>query len=341
MTDERTLNDAEIVAEWAERIRQQMGRYLDFDDPVTGAVIVNNFDWTSGLSTIEFLRDVGKHFSVNRMLDREAVAARLAGPGISYTEFSYQLLQSYDYLELFGRRGCTLQTGGSDQWGNITAGVDLIRRVTGERVHALTTKLFTKSDGTKFGKTEEGTVWLDPQIMSPYAFYQFWINADDGDVPGLLRMFTFLSREEIGEIEKEIGERPALRAGQRRLARELTSLVHDEVQTRRVEAASEALFGKGELSDLDAATLDAALAEVPHVKVSAEGDLPTIVDLLVAAELSPSKSAARRAVSEGGAYVNNQRIDDPDRAISAEDLVHGRWAVLRRGKRSLAGVEVV
>src|SRR4051812_30301744 len=240
MTDERTLNDADVVAEWAARIRQQVERYLDFDDAVTGASIVNNYDWTSGLSTIEFLRDVGKHFSVNRMLDREAVAARLAGPGISYTEFSYQLLQSYDYLELFGRHGCTLQTGGSDQWGNITAGVDLIRRVTGARVHALTTTLFTKSDGTKFGKTEEGTVWLDPKLMSPYAFYQFWINADDGDVPGLLRMFTFLSREEIADIEKEIAERPALRSGQRRLAQELTTLVHGDGQTSRVEAASQA-----------------------------------------------------------------------------------------------------
>jgi tyrosyl-tRNA synthetase len=268
------------------------------------------------------------------------VAARLTGTGISYTEFSYQLLQSYDYLELFRRHRCVLQTGGSDQWGNITAGVDLIRRVTGERVHALTTTLFTKSDGTKFGKTEGGAIWLDPALTSPYAFYQFWINADDRDVPGLLRMFTFLPHEQIESLDADTRERPHLRAGQRVLAQELTTLVHGADQTTRVEAASSALFGKGDLAGLDAETLGAALHETPHVRVPA-GELPSLVDLLSATELSPSKSAARRAVSEGGAYLNNVRQSDPDYRPGSDDLVHGRWLVLRRGKRAVAGVEVV
>jgi tyrosyl-tRNA synthetase len=340
MTAERTLNDAEVVGEWVERIRGQVARYLDVDDAVTGAVVVDTYEWTSTLSALDFLRDVGKHFSVNRMLDREAVAARLTGTGISYTEFSYQLLQSYDYLELFRRHRCVLQTGGSDQWGNITAGVDLIRRVTGERVHALTTTLFTKSDGSKFGKTEGGAIWLDPALTSPYAFYQFWINADDRDVPGLLRMFTFLPHEQIENLDADTRDRPHLRAGQRVLAQELTTLVHGADQTARVEAASAALFGKGELAQLDSETLGAALHEAPHVQVPA-GELPPLVDLLAATELSPSKSAARRAVSEGGAYLNNVRQSDPDHRPSADDLVHGRWLVLRRGKRAVAGVEVV
>jgi tyrosyl-tRNA synthetase len=340
MTAERSLNDADVVKEWVERIRAQVPRYLDVDDPVTGAVVVDNFEWTSSLSTLDFLRDVGKHFSVNRMLDREAVAARLSGSGISYTEFSYQLLQSNDYLELFRRHGCVLQTGGSDQWGNITAGVDLIRRVTGERAHALTTTLLTKSDGTKFGKTEGGTIWLDPSLTSPYAFYQFWLNADDRDVPGLLRMFTYLDHEQILALDEDTRERPHLRAGQRALAKELTGLVHGSEQTGRVEAASAALFGKGDLAELDAETLGAALHETPHVQVPA-GELPMLVDLLAATELSQSKSAARRAVTEGGAYLNNVRLTDAEYRPTPADLVHGRWLVLRRGKRSVAGVEVV
>ena len=334
---ERTLNDADVVAVWVARIRTQVERYLDFDDPVTGAQIVNNLDWTSGLATLDFLRDIGKHFSVNRMLDREAVAARLNGAGISYTEFSYQLLQAYDFLELFRRHDCILQTGGSDQWGNITAGVDLIRRVTGERAHALTTALFTKADGTKFGKTEGGTLWLDPEHTSPYAFYQYWINVDDHDVPGLLRMFSFRTREEIADLEQATVERPQVREGQRTLARDLTTLVHGANETARVEAASQALFGRGDLADLDLATLDAAMSEAPHVRL-AIASVPSVVELLTATELCSSKSAARRAVAEGSVSVNNRRIADVDAAPEAEDFLHGRWLVLRRGRRNIAGV---
>jgi len=340
MTGERSLNDADVVGGWVQRIRDQLGRYLDFDESPTGAVLVNNLDWTRELSAIDFLRGIGKHFSVNRMLDREAVAARLAGQGISYTEFSYQLLQSNDFLELFRRHGCTLQTGGSDQWGNIVAGADLIRRVTGEHAHALTTPLLMKSDGSKFGKTESGTVWLDPALTSPYAFYQFLVNTEDLLVPTLLRTLSFRSRQEIAELEQATQDKPQARAGQRALAVELTTLVHGAAETASVEAASKALFGQGELADLDPATLGAALAEAPHVQVPA-GPLPSLVDLLAATELVPSKSAARRAIAEGGAYLNNVRITDPDAAPAETDLVHGRWLVLRRGKRNLAGVEIV
>ncbi|HEX5017916.1 MAG TPA: tyrosine--tRNA ligase [Actinomycetes bacterium] len=338
---ERQLHPPDVVAGWVERIRHQLERYLDFSDShAAPAELVNNLDWTASLTAIEFLRDIGKHFPVNRMLDREAVAARLASGGISYTEFSYQLLQSNDYLELYRRYGCTLQIGGSDQWGNITAGVDLIRRITGERVHALTTPLLTRADGTKYGKSEGGALWLDPELTTPYAFYQFWINVEDAVVPALLRRMTFRSREEIEELEKDTAERPHLRAGQRVLAQDLTTLVHGQQETSAVEAASAALFGRGELAAVEPSTLGAALRETPHVSVPA-GELPTLTDLFVAAELSSSKSAARRAIDEGGAYVNNQRRQDPDWRPSEDDLLHGRWLVLRRGKRSLAGVEVV
>ena len=340
MTAERTLNDEDVVAGWVERIRVQVERLLDFDDAQTGARMVNNLDWTKQLSAIDFLRGIGKHFSVNRMLDREAVAARLAGPGISYTEFSYQILQSYDFLELFRRHDCTLQTGGSDQWGNIVAGVDLIRRVEGKPAYAMTTPLLTKSDGSKFGKTESGTLWLDPDLTSPYAFYQFWINSEDAFVSTLLRTLTFLPREDIEQLEAATQERPEAREGQRALAQLVTSLVHGADETTRVESASKALFGQGDLASLDPTTLGAALREAPHVQVPA-GPLPPIVDLLAATELVASKSAARRAIQEGGAYLNNERITDVDRAASEQDLVHGRWLVLRRGKRNLAAVEVV
>ncbi|HVQ19033.1 MAG TPA: tyrosine--tRNA ligase [Actinomycetes bacterium] len=340
MSGERTLNDRDVVAAWVERIREQVGRYLDFDDRVAPATLVNNLDWTSELSAIDFLRGIGKHFSVNRMLDREAVAARLAGPGISYTEFSYQLLQSNDYLELFRRHGCTLQCGGSDQWGNIVAGVDLIRRVTGAQVHALTSPLLLKADGSKFGKTEVGTLWLDPALTSPYAFYQFWINAEDQVVPTLLRTLTFRSPEEIQELETATANRPQARMGQRALAQDLTSLVHGEAETTSVEAASKALFGQGELASLDAMTLGAALREAPHVQIAA-GPLPPVVELFAATDLVASKSAARRTIQDGGAYLNNVRVTDPEAVPAETDLVHGRWLVLRRGKRHLAGVEVV
>ena len=339
---ERTLNEAEVVAGWVARIRDQVSRFVSFEGPAA-AVMVNNLDWTAAMSAIDWLRDVGKHFSVNRMLDKESVSARLAAGGISYTEFSYQVMQANDYLVLHREHGCTLQTGGNDQWGNITAGVDLVRRVTGHAVHALTTPLVTKADGTKFGKTESGTIWLDPEMTSPYAFYQFWLNVDDRDVSGYLRVFSFRSREEIEELEKAAAERPAAREAQRALADELTVMVHGEAQRDAVVAASQALFGRGELGGLDAATLGGALAELPRASMTRdpEGRLPLVVDLLAESGLSPSKSAARRAVAEGGAYVNNVRVGDPEGRPSDADLLHGRWLVLRRGKRSLAAAELV
>jgi tyrosyl-tRNA synthetase len=304
--------------------------------------MVNNYDWTQGLSTLEFLRDVGKHFSVNRMLDREAVAARLAGNGISYTEFSYQLLQSYDYLQLHKTYGCSLQTGGSDQWGNIVAGVDLVRRVTGDRVHALTTPLVTKSDGTKFGKTESGTVWLDAELTSPYAWYQFWLNTEDALVPSLLRIFSFRGHEEIEALEESARERPQAREAQRALAQELTDLVHGPDERSRVEAAAQALFGQGEVGALDLGTLEAALSEAPHAEVTAgewaEG--LTVADALARSGLVASKGAGRRTIAEGGAYVSNVRVAEQDAVLSDADLLHGRWILLRRGRRHIGGIRV-
>jgi tyrosyl-tRNA synthetase len=335
---ERILNDAEIVEGWVARIRAQIERYLEFADGPTGALVVNNLDWTSGLSAIALLRDIGKHFSVNQMLQKESVSARLQGGGISYTEFSYMILQSMDYLELYRRYGCALQIGGNDQWGNITAGLDLIRRVEGGTAHALTTPLITKADGTKFGKTATGTVWLDPALTSPYAFYQFWINADDQDVANYLRVFSFKPREEIEALEKESVDRPAARMAQRALAEELTTLVHGAEECGRVVAASQALFGRGELSALDDATLGAALAELPHARVGSQ--IPSVVDLFVQTGLAPSRSAARRAITEGGAYLNNRKVTDENAVPQVSDLLHGRWLVLRRGKRNLAGVEM-
>jgi tyrosyl-tRNA synthetase len=300
--------------------------------------VVNNLDWTAPLSAIEFLRDVGKHFRVNRMLAKEAVSARLeSDAGISYTEFSYQILQSMDYLELHRRYGCRLQLGGSDQWGNITAGVDLIHRVTGESVHALSTPLITRADGTKFSKTDGGAVWLDPSMTSPYAFYQFWLNADDRDVVSLLKYFTFRSRTEIEELAQLMADKPSQRAAQRALADDVTALTHGAEQTAKVKAAAEALFGGGQLSLLDAATLDAALRETPHIDVSAEA-MPTYAEILADTGLVASRSAARRTVGEGGAYVNNSRIVDADARPSSDDLLPGGWLVLRRGKRSVAGL---
>jgi len=337
-TGERKLNPTEQVAEWTERIRGQVARFLDFEGP-NAAVMVNNYDWTDGLTTIEFLRDIGKHFSVNRMLDREAVRARLAGPGISYTEFSYQLLQSHDYLQLFRSHGVRLQTGGSDQWGNLTAGVDLIRRVTGEHVHALCTPLLTKADGTKFGKTEAGTVWLDAELTSPYAFYQFWINADDRDLPSLLRSFSLRPVADVEELIAQSADAPQRRLGQRALADELTTLVHGAEATASVQAASTALFGRGDLESLDAATLTAALHEAPHVVLAPEDDEPSLADLFARTGLVDSKGAARRAAKEGGAYVNNARVTDLDAAVAREQILAGGWVVLRRGRRSFAGVQ--
>jgi len=338
-TGERQMNDLDTVKMWSNNVRSQLERFLYFEGS-NAAAVVNNYDWTAGLSTIEFLRDIGKHFPVNRMLAREVVKSRLES-GISYTEFSYVLLQSMDYLNLHRDFGVTLQTGGSDQWGNITAGVDLIRRVEGERVNAMATPLVTKADGTKFGKTESGTVWLDASMTSPYAFYQFWLNADDRDVVDLLKYYTFRTRGEIEDLATQTRERPHLRAAQRTLADDVTTLVHGEEETRRIQAAAAALFGGGQLHELQVETLGAALREAGAVQVKRGEALPSYVDLLVETGLVPSKGAARRTINEGGAYLNNERVQDPDLVPGTRDLVGGTWLVLRRGKKNLAGVEVV
>jgi tyrosyl-tRNA synthetase len=338
-TGERVLNPLDTVREWTDRIRGQVGAYVSLEGD-NAARIVNNYDWTSGLGTVEFLRDIGKHFPVNRMLDREAVRARLDS-GISYTEFSYVLLQSMDYLELFRRHDCRLQTGGSDQWGNITAGVELVRRVEGARVHALATPLLTKPDGTKFGKTEGGTVWLDAALTSPYAFYQFWLNVDDRQVGDLLRVFTFRALEEIADLEKQHAERPAARGAQRALAQDVTTMVHGAAETRRVQEAAAALFGSGDLAALAEPTLEAALREAPFAQVPVAGELPSVTDLLVETGLVASRGAARRTAAEGGAYLNNERVTDADSPVARESLLHGRFLVLRRGRRHMAGVELI
>ncbi|MFJ8307416.1 MULTISPECIES: tyrosine--tRNA ligase [unclassified Streptomyces] len=337
-TAERTLNDPETVANWVNRLRGQIEPFLSFEGE-NAAVMVNNLDWTAGLSAIEFLRDIGKHFRVNKMLTKDSVARRLESEqGISYTEFSYQLLQGMDFLELYRRYGCTLQQGGSDQWGNLTAGLDLIHRLEPDaEVHCLATPLMVKSDGTKFGKTEGGAVWLDPEMTTPYAFYQFWLNVDDRDISTYLRILSFKSREELEEIEKLTEERPQARTAQRALAEELTTLVHGAEQCAAVIAASKALFGQGELAELDEATLAAALAELPHAKVS---ELGLVTDLFAEVGLVASKSAARRTVKEGGAYVNNVKVTAEDAVATAGELLHGRWLVLRRGKKNLAAIEV-
>lgn len=332
---ERAMNSADLVEAWVEKIRDQVGRFVDLDGP-NGATVVNNLDWTAQVNVLDFLRDIGKHFPVNRMLDRQVVSSRLES-GISYAEFSYVLLQAMDYLELYRRYGCELQTGGSDQWGNITAGVELVRRAQGARVHALATPLVTKADGTKFGKTEAGTVWLDADMTSPYAFYQSWVQAEDAKVGEYLRQFTFLPVEEIAALLDDHDSRPGARVAQRRLAAEVTTTVHGETETRAVVAASEALFGRGELGDLPADVLSAALAEAGAARIPV-ADRPTITDALVAAGLSESRSGARRVVAEGGAYVNNERVGDPELALSEDVRLHGRWVVLRRGKRAVSGI---
>ncbi|WP_172799471.1 tyrosine--tRNA ligase [Mycobacterium sp. IS-3022] len=340
-TGERTLNTADTVADWADRIRGQLERFVEFDGSPTGAVVENNLSWTGPLSAIEFLRDVGKHFSVNVMLDRDTVRRRLEGEGISYTEFSYMLLQANDYVELHRRYDCTLQIGGSDQWGNIIAGVRLVRQKDGTTVHALTTPLVTDSEGKKFGKsTGGGSLWLDPEMTSPYAWYQYFINTADADVIRYLRWFTFLAPAELAELEEATTERAHERAAQRRLARELTTLVHGEAATRSVEHASQALFGRGELAELDEPTLGAALREAAVARLE-PGQPDSITDLLVVSGLSASKGAARRTIAEGGVYVNNARVDSEEWVPQPADFLHGRWLVLRRGKRNIAGIERV
>ncbi|MGZ4447538.1 MAG: tyrosine--tRNA ligase [Nocardioides sp.] len=335
---ERTLNSLDTVKEWVERVRRQIEPFLSFEG-ANAATMVNNYDWTASLSTIDFLRDIGKHFPVNRMLARDVVRTRLES-GISYTEFSYVLLQSLDFLNLYRDHGVTLQFGGSDQWGNLTAGVELIRRADGGHAHAIATPLMTKADGTKYGKSEGGALWLDPEMMSPYAFYQFWLNVEDEKVGELLRVFTFLSREEIEALEAQQAEKPFLRAGQKALAEHVTTLVHGAEETAQVQAASAALFGGGDLTGLSASTLGAALREAGAATVDRSSGWPAVVDLLVETGLAKSKGEARRTVGEGGAYLNNVRVEDPDAVVSESDLVGGSWLVLRRGKKSFAGVEV-
>lgn len=337
---ERTMNTADTVAEWTERIAGQLERFVDLTDGSTGARVVNNMQWTGHLTAIQLLRDVGKHFSLNTMLGRETVKRRLDGEGISFTEFSYMLLQANDFLQLRRNLGCTLQLGGSDQWGNIVGGVDLNRRADGESVHAMTVPLVTSSDGKKFGKsTGGGSLWLDPALTSPYAWYQYFLNTADADVVRYLRWFSFLGREEIDELDLLTAEKPHLRAAQKRLAEEMTTLVHGVSATESVQAASQALFGRGELATLDEQTLAAALEDAGAVEVASDAPA-TIVDLLVASGLSESKGAARRAVGEGGAYVNNERISDPEWTPAPGGLLHGSWLVLRRGKKSIAGVRI-
>ncbi|ALP50108.1 tyrosine--tRNA ligase [Corynebacterium glutamicum] len=337
---ERTMNSADAVSDWAERISGQLSRFVDFDGE-HAARLVNNAEWTNEMSVVTFLRDVGKHFSLNTMLARDTVKRRLESDGISYTEFSYMLLQANDYVELNKRFGCTLQVGGGDQWGNIVSGVDLNRRVNGTSVHAVTVPLVTDSDGKKFGKsTGGGSLWLDPEMTSPYAWYQYFINASDADVIRYLRWFTFLTQEELAELEVEVAERPFKREAQRRLAREMTNLVHGTEATEAVELAAQALFGRAELRDLDEKTLAASVSETAVAEIKA-GEPRTIIDLLVASGLADSKGAAKRAVKEGGAYVNNERIESDEWEPSAEDLLHGSWLVLRRGKKNFAGVQIL
>src|SRR5262252_7510967 len=338
---ERVLNERDTVAAWVERIRAEEERFLDFTPGPTGALIVSNLDWTQQLSALDFLRDIGKHFPVNRMLARESVKARLEAGGLSYTEFSYQILQAYDYLELYRRYGCTLQIGGSDQWGNLVSGVDLIGRVEGASVHAMATPLITKPDGTKYGKTEGGAIWISPDLMSPYAVYQFWINRTDAEVGGLLRVFTFRTHEEIEELERQAREKPAAREAQRVLAGDVTTLVHGAEECAKAVAASRALFGQGELADLDEQTLAAALAEVPSMEVKpTSSGLPKVVDLMTGTGIVGSKSAARRAIAAGGAYLNNRKVLNEEAEPDQADLLYGRFLVVRRGKRTVGGVEV-
>jgi tyrosyl-tRNA synthetase len=338
-TSERVLNSPEVVGGWVERIRSQVERYLAFDGE-NAAVLVNNLEWTGAMSAIDWLRDVGKHFSVSRMLAKEAVSARLEAGGISYTEFSYQVMQALDFLELYRRHGCTLQLGGSDQWGNLTAGVDLIRRVEGATAHALATPLITRPDGEKFGKSTGSTLWLDPALTTPFAFYQWFVNTDDSVVGTYLRVFSFRSRDEIEALEASSAARPEGREAQRALAAEVTALVHGTDAATAAAEASAALFGSGDLAKLDAATLEAAFADLPRTTVGGADGLPTVLDLFVDAGLSESRGAARRVVGEGGAYVNNERVSDPAAVPDRSKLLAGRWLLLRRGKRNLAVAEV-
>ena len=336
---ERSLNEADLVADWVDRIRKQLEGFLDFTGK-NAAIMANNLDWTAPVSAIEFLRDIGKHFSVNQMLAKDSVASRLESGGISYTEFSYQVMQAFDYLELFRRHNCALQIGGSDQWGNIVAGVDLIRRVEAKSAHALTIPLLAKADGTKFGKTAEGAIWLDPTMTSAYALFQFFLNSDDRDVEQLLKTFSFKSRGELEALFESLKTNPGAREAHRELAREVTTLLHGADQARKVEVAAKALFGQGEIRDLDIETLKSALAELPKTRIKRGKEIPSWVDLITSSGVVDSKSAARRVIKEGGAYLNNEKITGEDFAPKSSDLLHGQFLLLRKGKRDLVAVEI-
>ena len=336
---ERSLNEADLVADWVDRIRKQLEGFLDFTGK-NAAIMANNLDWTAPVSAIEFLRDIGKHFSVNQMLAKDSVASRLESGGISYTEFSYQVMQAFDYLELFRRHNCALQIGGSDQWGNIVAGVDLIRRVEAKSAHALTIPLLAKADGTKFGKTTEGAIWLDPTMTSAYALFQFFLNSDDRDVEQLLKTFSFKSRGELEALFESLKTNPGAREAHRELAREVTTLLHGADQAQKVEVAAKALFGQGEIRDLDIETLKSALAELPKTRIKRGKEIPSWVDLITSSGVVDSKSAARRVIKEGGAYLNNEKITGEDFTPKSSDLLHGQFLLLRKGKRDLVAVEI-
>jgi tyrosyl-tRNA synthetase len=336
---ERSLNEADLVADWVDRIRKQLEGFLDFTGK-NAAIMANNLDWTAPVSAIEFLRDIGKHFSVNQMLAKDSVASRLESGGISYTEFSYQVMQAFDFLELFRRHNCALQIGGSDQWGNIVAGVDLIRRVEAKSAHALTIPLLAKADGTKFGKTAEGAIWLDPTMTSAYALFQFFLNSDDRDVEQLLKTFSFKSRSELEALFESLKTNPGAREAHRELAREVTTLLHGADQAQKVEAAAKALFGQGEIRDLDIETLKSALAELPKSRIKKGEEIPSWVDLVTSSGVVESKSAARRVIKEGGAYLNNEKISGEDFTPKSSDLLHGQFLLLRKGKRDLVAVEI-
>ncbi|BAW93330.1 tyrosine--tRNA ligase [Actinomyces sp. Chiba101] len=331
---ERVLNTPEVVAGWARSLQSQLENLLDFegDNP---ARIVNNLDWTGELTAIGLLRDLGKYFRLGTMLSKDIVARRLASEeGISYTEFSYQILQANDYLELYRRYGCTLEVGGNDQWGNLVGGMDLIHKVEGASVHVMTNPLITKADGTKFGKTEGGAIWLSPDLLSPYAFYQFWLQVDDADVVRFLKVFTFLDREEIERLEAEVTTNPKAREAQRALAREVTRWVHGEPALAQAEAATAALWGRGDLSAIDEATMAAATADLPSSELVVGES--TIVDLLVGAGLEKGRGAARRTIAAGGAYLNNTKVADEEAVVTEADLLAGGVVLVRKGRRTLS-----
>ena len=334
-SEERTLNDESVVADFVAKIRKQVEPYLDFNESKKGALVVNNLDWTAPLSAIAFLRDIGKHFSVNQMLAKDSVSSRLNANGISYTEFSYQVLQGFDFLELYRRHNCTLQIGGSDQWGNIVAGLDLIRKVEQGAGHCLTIPLVTKSDGTKFGKTASGTIWLDGELTSPYALYQYWLGVDDRDVISYIKIFTFASKEEVAVFESEVQSNPGARTAARFLARDVTTRIHGQAAMEKVEEVSKALFGQGDLANVDGATLSAAALALPNTPFT-EGLLA--IDAFTLSGLCDSKSAARRLIKEGGAYINNERVPDESAILQKSQLIQGNLILLRKGKRELGAV---